>query len=157
MYSHLEDFIYDLYKSINILEPYDLDTETIAKKMGVKIVYEKQLFRINNEIILINSTKKQEWMNFGHELGHYLRHSGSQVNMHPLFIDLQEWQANNFAYHFCVPIFMLDKLNIRSAYDIMNYFDVDYNFAVDRLEMYKVKYHEKEWSFYAHSRVEYVD
>lgn len=48
-----------------------------------------------------------------------------------------EWQANYFAYHFAVPTFMLEKLNIQTAQDIVNHFDVDYAFALRRLEMYR--------------------
>ncbi|GAB2552338.1 hypothetical protein GCM10026983_20260 [Gracilibacillus alcaliphilus] len=32
---------------------------------------------------------------------------------------------------------MLEKLNIQTAQDIVNHFDVDYDFALRRLEMYR--------------------
>ncbi|API92465.1 MULTISPECIES: ImmA/IrrE family metallo-endopeptidase [unclassified Virgibacillus] len=140
MYTHLEDYIYELYTSIGIKNPADLDKQIIAKKLGVDIIYEEdKLFRFDNEISLIRNTERQEWMDFGHEIGHYLRHCGCQLNMHPLFIDLQEWQANNFAYHFCVPTFMLDKLYNYKIFDIMQLVNVDYDFVYRRLEMYTNK------------------
>ncbi|WP_240458774.1 MULTISPECIES: ImmA/IrrE family metallo-endopeptidase [Virgibacillus] len=140
MYTHLEDYIYELYTSIGIEIPANLDKQIIAKKLGVEIIYEEdKLFRFDNEISLIRSDMRQEWMDFGHEIGHYLRHCGCQLNMHRLFIDLQEWQANNFAYHFCVPTFMLGKLYNYTIYDVMQLFNVDYDFAYTRLEMHKNK------------------
>lgn len=59
--------------------------------------------------------------------------------MHPMFIDLQEWQANHFAYHFCVPTFMLEDLEEVTIYEIMNLFNVCYDFASKRIEMYQNK------------------
>lgn len=139
MYSHLEDYIYALYSSIGVENPADLDMRFIAKQLGVKIVYRQRAFRLDNEIILKKGNIREEWMDFGHEICHFLRHCGSQLNMHKLFIEMQEYQANHFAYHFCVPTFMLDKLYNYTIYDIMNLFNVNYEFACRRLEMYRNK------------------
>lgn len=142
LYSHLEDYIYELYTTIGVKKPKDLDMYTIAKKLGVKVTYEENInFYFDNEIYLKKGTKKQEWVDFAHELCHKLRHAGVQLNMHRLFIDLQEYQANYFTYHFCVPTFMLDQLKEVSVYEIMNQFNVEYDFAVRRLEMYKNKFY----------------
>ncbi|GAA0415424.1 ImmA/IrrE family metallo-endopeptidase [Virgibacillus salarius] len=140
MYSRLEDLVYKLYTSIGVKDPTGLEMHKIAKKLGVEITYdENKVFRFENEISLKKRTKRQEWMDFGHELGHCLMHCGLQVSMHPLFVELQEWQANNFAYHFCVPTFMLDKLYNYTVCDVMQLFNVDYDFACKRLEIYKNK------------------
>ncbi|WP_188725888.1 ImmA/IrrE family metallo-endopeptidase [Lentibacillus populi] len=113
---------------------------TIANKLGLEISYdEEKIFYCDNEINLKRSTKMQEWFDFVHELCHYLRHCGSQINMHPLFRQLQEYQADYFTYHFCIPTFMLDNLFNYTIYDIMILFNVDYEFAFKRLEMYKNK------------------
>ncbi|MFF5993426.1 ImmA/IrrE family metallo-endopeptidase [Lysinibacillus sp. KU-BSD001] len=139
MYTHLEDYIYKLYNSIGITHPAELDMLLIAKKIGVEITYRKSVFRFDNEIILVKGTQREEWMDFGHEICHFLRHCGSQLNMHPLFINLQEYQATYFAYHFCVPTFMLDNLKGLTANKVMQLFNVDFDFAYRRLEMYKNK------------------
>ncbi len=143
MRSHLEDYIYELYTSIGVVNPSDLDMRSIAKKLGVEIVYKRKSFNLENEIILVRSGEREEWMEFGHEICHFLRHYGNQLDMHPLFIDLQEYQANYFAYHFCVPTFMLDRLFNYTLSDIMNLFNVGYEFASKRLDMYKNKIYSR--------------
>ncbi|ALX49705.1 terminase [Lentibacillus amyloliquefaciens] len=138
-FTHLEDFITNLYSKLQIHEPYQLDMFTIAKKLNIDIVYRKTSFRLGNDIVLIKSTKQKEWQNFGHELEHSLQHVGQQLNMHYLFRDLQEYQARRFAYHFCVPTFMLQQYNDLTVCDVMNLFNVEYGFALKRLEMYERK------------------
>lgn len=144
MYTHLEDYIYDQYKSIGITEPEQLDMRYIARKLGVDIVYRKTIFRFGNEVVLTPGTPAEEWMNFGHEICHYLRHCGNQANMNPLFIELQEWQADNFALHFCVPTFMLNRIRLppdrlAAVYFIAETFNVEIEFAEVRLERYLQK------------------
>src|SRR5690606_40765347 len=108
--------------------------------LGVKIIYKQRALRLDNEVLLTNGTASEEWIEFGHEICHFLRHVGNQLIMHTLFRQLQEYQANYFAYHFCIPTFMLDKLFNYTIYDVMNLFNVDYDFASKRLEMYKNKF-----------------
>lgn len=144
MYTHLEDYIHELYFKMGITKSTELDMYLIAKLLGVVITYRKRPFRMDNEIIIDKGTDRQEWMRFGHEICHYLRHCGIQLNMHKLFIDLQEYQADCFAYHFCVPTFMLDDMKINSINDIVNNFDVDYNFALRRMEMHRNKQYSRE-------------
>ncbi|WP_371811524.1 hypothetical protein [Sporosarcina sp. Te-1] len=55
--------------------------------------------------------------------------------MHPLFIELLEWQADNFAMHFCVPTFMLDRILLppdqkAAIHLIMETFKVDYSLRI---------------------------
>lgn len=149
MYTHLEDYINNLYTAIGIRKPSQLCKDAIAKKLGIDIIYKKKSFRLDNEIILSKNSLSAEWMSFGHELGHLLRHCGSQLNMNPLFVELQEWQADNFAFHFCVPTFMLEKLTCNNVEDIKEIFNVDYDFACKRLEMYKNKLYQEELYYIA--------
>ncbi|WP_342505909.1 ImmA/IrrE family metallo-endopeptidase [Sporosarcina sp. FSL K6-2383] len=141
MYSLLEDYIYDLYKSIGITKPSEMNMLLIAKELNVEIVYKENSFRFDNEIILVRGTAREEWMEFGHEICHFLRHSGNQLNMHPLFMRLQEWQAESFMYHFCVPTFMLRDLDLprnrkKAIWEIQKAFNVSYEFAEIRLEKF---------------------
>lgn len=143
MYTHLEQYIYELYRNMNIVRPEQLDMRSIAKKLKINIYYGNFNMRYGNNIILAKTTKQQQWVKFAHETGHYLRHCGHQLDMNPLFFELQEYQANHFAYHFCVPTFMLDQLKGVTVYDIMNLFNVEYEFALRRLEMHQNKYFER--------------
>ncbi|HSH24972.1 MAG TPA: ImmA/IrrE family metallo-endopeptidase [Massilibacterium sp.] len=124
---------------MEITKPEELAIENVAKKLKLQVVYRKKAFRFGDEIILSRGTKQQEWQLFGHEICHYLVHPGNQLKMHFLFRDLQEYQANHFAYHFCVPTFMLENENDLSIYKVMNLFNVEYDFALKRLEMYERK------------------
>ena len=141
MYTHLEDYIHDLYNFIGITEPRDLDMLLISKKLGIEVIYRDNAFRFDNEIVLIRRDEKEEWVDFGHEVCHFLRHSGSQPRMNPLFVELQEWQADNFMYHFCVPTFMLHALDLprdrkKAIWEIQKNFNVNYDFAEKRLEKF---------------------
>lgn len=156
MYSHLEDYICELYTSISIENPSDLDMKSVAKKLGVEIIYQKQAFRLNNEILLKNGTRSEEWIEFGHEICHFLRHVGNQLSMPLLFRELQEWQADYFAYHFCVPTFMLlefefPKYSEQAIQQIANSFNVTLEFARTRFNMYKNRQYQqinyKQFSF----------
>ncbi|MCF3942161.1 ImmA/IrrE family metallo-endopeptidase [Oceanobacillus alkalisoli] len=139
MYTHLEDYIRELLSTIKVHSPPDLTIENVASKLKLEVVYRRKSYRFGNEIILQPGTEQQEWQLFGHELCHYLRHAGTQLLMHPLFIDLQEYQANYFAYHFCVPTFMLEQFKEVNHYEIMENFNVEEGFALRRIEMYERK------------------
>lgn len=140
-YTGLEAFIESFYKRLEIVTPSQLCISAVADALKIEILYSETVsLRLDNYIVLRRSTDRQEWQEFGHEVCHYLLHEGDQRFMHPLFLDLQENQANYFAYHFCIPTFMLQQLYIKSVYDITRHFPVDFSFALHRLEMYQNKH-----------------
>ena len=143
MYTYLEEYIYGLFKLLKVKEPKELTIDNLSNKLGLTVVYKSKAFRFSNEIIIETSTDQKEWQQFAHEVGHNLRHVGIQLAMHPLFIDLQEYQANYFAYHFCVPTFMLERLREVNIHEVMNLFNVEYDFAARRLEIYQNKQYER--------------
>lgn len=138
-YTHLEDYVNKLYKALSIFTPHDLDMDYIANQLRAQVYYGQSNFRLDNKIVIEKSTPQKEWQSFGHEIAHFLRHLGNQLSMHYLFIELQEYQANHFSYHFCVPTFMLEQIKGVTIYDVMELFNVDFDFAYTRLEMYKNK------------------
>lgn len=152
--THLEDFIRELYIRIGITKPSEIDINVIAQALGINLFYSNATFIFGNNIVIKRSNRQQEWIDFAHELCHYLRHAGLQVIMSPMFLQLQEWQANHFAYHFCVPTFMLDDLEEVTVYEIMNQFNVDLEFAEIRLEMYKNK---KIWRMQYGKKGDYIN
>lgn len=146
-YSHLEDYIKNLYTRMKILDPLDLDIRRIAKEVNIKIYYwndrSQALFLKESAFIFLNkglSTEHQR-QDFMHELCHVLLHTGDQMRMSPLFREFQEFKATNFTYHACVPTFMLEKmvfpdLEAKAVNMIQETFHVEYSFAKKRLEQY---------------------
>lgn len=139
VYTHLEDYIRNLYFKLGISRPDQLNMQIIASMIGIDIVYRNFTLMLDDEIHIQKGDYTNEWMEFGHELCHHLRHHGCQFDMHPLYVDLQEWQATNFAYHFCVPTFMLEELNLPSTQNeaiglIAKEFSVSFEFAEARLD-----------------------
>jgi len=139
-YSHLEDFINQLYINLHVNNPNQLEIAYLSKRLNLNIYYGKVSLRYEDDLMIKKSNKQKEWQLFGHEVGHYLRHTGNHLAMHSLFMDMQEYQATNFAYHFCIPTFMLHEISEFSVYNVMNLFNVEYGFASRRLEMYQSKF-----------------
>lgn len=124
---------------MSISEPEQLSIKNIANKLKLKIFYGKVSLRFDNNIVIKRSTEQQEWQLFGEEVGHYLRHIGNHVAMHDLFRDYQEYQASYFAYHFCVPTFMLQQIDNITTNEIMKTFNVESCFASRRIEIHERK------------------
>ena len=145
--TYTEIFIKELYNRLGILTPQNLDFQTIATQLCIQVFYWKDssqaLFLKNHAYIFLNEvlTKQQQWQDFCHELGHVLLHTGNQPRMYPLFREYQEYKANNFMYHACVPSFMLDELEHSdlTVENVQRLFNVEYDFAFKRLEQYRRK------------------
>ncbi|MEF2293097.1 ImmA/IrrE family metallo-endopeptidase [Virgibacillus dokdonensis] len=144
-YSRTEDFIKDMLLSINIKHPDQLSITNISKALRIPVQYwefkSESIRHSDRQIIFLNfyQTTEEQWQDFTHELAHVLWHAGRQEFLPPLFTELQEWQAEHFCYHCCIPTFMLEKLYNYTIYDVMQLFNVDYDFAYTRLEMHKSK------------------
>jgi len=119
VYTHLEDYIRDLYISIGVTSPEHLDMKIIASRLGFSLFF-SPFDSVNiSDVIFIDSRlpKEKQWQEFCHELGHGNLHSGNQAKSSPLFREYQEWKANSFMYHACIPTFMLNKLVLPSNRD----------------------------------------
>lgn len=146
-YSHLEDYIKTFYTQMKIDSPELLDMKAIAKELNIKLFYweEKSQAILYDDMSAIfidcRLSPEKQWQDFNHELCHVLIHAGDQIFMPPLFREYQEFKANNFMYHACVPTFMLEKLNLidctpRPINYVQQLFNVEYEFARIRLENY---------------------
>ena len=140
-YTYVEEYIFDLFTSIGITHSSQLNMYLVAAKLGVSIIHYHRLLMYKNEIFIESGTSQEEWQAFGHEICHHLRHCGNQLVLHPLFVDLQEMQAEYFSLHFCVPTFMLEQIELskykkENIYLISQTFNVDYQFAEKRLDVY---------------------
>lgn len=142
--TYTEQFIKNIYLRINILTPEMLNFQKIATSIGIQVFYwqdkSQALFFKDQSYIFLNEqlTPPQQWQDFCHELGHVLLHTGNQRRMYPLFREYQEYKANNFMYHACVPSFMLDELEPTelTVENVQRLFNVEYDFALKRLTQY---------------------
>ncbi|MCJ7842639.1 ImmA/IrrE family metallo-endopeptidase [Lederbergia sp. NSJ-179] len=108
----LEDTVKKIYSHLDIYHPRQLDTLEIANSLDIKVHFINISSRTYKGEIIIDSrlSPEEQWEDFAHELCHVLLQYGNQIiNLDSLFLKYQEWKANNFALHFCVPTFMLQK------------------------------------------------
>ncbi len=143
-YTHLEDFIQNIYLKLNIQEPQQLSLNSIADTLNIGIhsictnsqviLFERKYYIFLNDHL----TASKQFEEFGHELGHVFLHAANQQHMHPDYRLYQEWKANLFALHFCIPTFMLQNLqpNQLDPYIISDLFGVTVEFACKRLSLY---------------------
>lgn len=141
----LEQSIERLYRAIGILKPYQLEPEAIAEHLGVWIHFapftSRAIERAGLQSIVLDSrlSRQEQWQDFGHELCHVLNHAGNQLAMGESFIRFQETKASNFAFHFCIPTFMLLEtelpgLETEAVATIAATFGVMPEFAQERLK-----------------------
>lgn len=151
----IEEYIMDFYGSLSIYTPSEIDIYHIASEMDIWIHYhndESQVYKNNNGLYSIfldqRLSSQEQWQDFGHELGHVIKHVGNQHKLRRMFRELQESQANNFMYHFCVPTFMLlnynltNYTNVNDGVDFVSEtFNVTKDFAKKRLVHFR-----NQWS-----------
>ncbi|MFC2948579.1 ImmA/IrrE family metallo-endopeptidase [Virgibacillus sediminis] len=139
----LEDAIEELYLKLGVVDP-DHPIDDVAERAGITLCYFKNPpFTMRGVINLDprHSKEKQKEI-FGHELCHALFHTGIQLIMPDAFRLKQEYQARNFAFHFCVPTFMLKDIKLprhrnKAIYKISQIFEVTPVFAEERLIRYE--------------------
>ncbi|API91557.1 phage-like element PBSX protein XkdA [Virgibacillus pantothenticus] len=136
----LEDAIKHFYVDLGIYYPHQLDILEIADYLGIKVYFWDISSRVYKKEIIIDSrlSPEEQWEDFGHELCHLLLQYGNQIlHLNNLFLAYQEWKANNFALHFCVPTFILIKYEIANIPEgipfITKTFNVTQKFAQKRL------------------------
>jgi Zn-dependent peptidase ImmA (M78 family) len=134
----LEDYIKNLYQSLGIMEHYQLDMMEIAFKMNIWIHFkemESKAVKLRGLYsILIDSrlSPAEQWQDFGHELCHVLRQAGNQLDLPTDMIRFQETKAENFAYEFCVPSFMLLSISLpQQRNEAIQYVSETFNVTLD--------------------------
>lgn len=144
--TELEEYVESLYKLINISNPEEIEMNIIAWKLNIRIIYSSFCSRAirscGHFIINLNEclTDQEQWEIFGHEVFHILKDAGNQDYIPIPLREMREHKANNFALHFCVPTFMLDKLRWPDRYAagyVAETFHVSLPFAEKRLDQYR--------------------
>ncbi|GAB2558529.1 ImmA/IrrE family metallo-endopeptidase [Gracilibacillus alcaliphilus] len=143
----LEDAIKEIHSHIKIYHPQQLDMLIIADRLKVTVHFQPITSRAYEGEIIIDSrlSPEQQWEDFAHELCHILLQHGNQIlslnNLLIEFLKYQEWKAHNFALHFCVPTFMLQKYEITNISEsiplIKENFNVTYEVAEKRLNHFR--------------------
>lgn len=158
----LEKNVKNIYKKIGVREP-GICIEVLAEKLGVELIYGRSSFCVNGIICIDSRLSKQKAREvFAHELCHSLFHVGNQLNMHELFREYQEFKAENFAMHFCIPTFMLLNMELpqyisEAVEFVADEFGVTNELALKRLEHYANQkfgqlWHEKMYSINAQAK-----
>ncbi|MGG3798025.1 ImmA/IrrE family metallo-endopeptidase [Metabacillus fastidiosus] len=148
--TQLEENIKNLYINLGIELPYEIDIYHISNELDIWIYFhphKSEIFKRNGLFSMFLDEElsvQEQWQDFGHELGHIIRHTGNQHKLAIPFRALQENQANNFMYHFCVPTFMLLNYEINNFMNINDgisfiskAFNVTEEFAKRRLVQFK--------------------
>ncbi|EGQ19217.1 hypothetical protein HMPREF9372_3744 [Sporosarcina newyorkensis 2681] len=147
--SSLEEKVCSIYHSLKISEPsqiYHVNLiEDVSTMLKIKIYYFDEPSEANNlggdyRIFLNENQSKQViWQDLAYELAHILRYEGYHWSMNKPFQEYQEWQAEQFALHFCIPTFMLNHLELPQLKSeaigfVAALFNVEYTFAETRLD-----------------------
>lgn len=181
--NHLEDYVEEIYHSIGINSPSQLNIIDIAARLNIWIYFSNfssraidrdGLYSINIDRRL---SKAKQWEEFGHEMAHLLRDAGNQLTLPSHIVNYQEVKANSFALEFCIPTFMLLSISLpivrKDAIDtITEKFNVTPSFAEkklvrfenksiqsikDALHSYYASHEEEIKSKYGASHIERVD
>lgn len=129
---------------MNITSPTQLSFSKITDALNIgvfTIPTESQAVEYDGRhYIFLNAflTDAEQFEEFGHELGHTLLHASDQQHMAEDYRMYQEWKANLFALHFCIPTFMLFQLKHTQidCYDLSTLFNVTPQFAKKRLAIH---------------------
>lgn len=142
-YNHLEEYVTQLLNRIDIYHPHQLNIENIYPRLGLEIHYlpYDSMFVAGHMFLDSRQSDAEQWQDFGHELCHALWHAGDQALIPLSMREYQEWKAENFAQHLCVPSFMLDAVDLpayerQAVWMITEKFGVEREFAEKRLEQY---------------------
>lgn|SRR5690625_2365602 len=144
-----DKYIYDLFKRFGIFSHDQLTIGHMSMIFDIKTHYWDEVSSIAiykdryKMFINENLNRSRQWQEFGHEMKHYFLDEGDILYLPKIYKIYQESKADYFAYHFCIPTFMLQKLKGVTVYDVMNLFNVEFEFALRRLEMYKNKVFER--------------
>lgn len=118
----LEKWIETFYTSLNITKPEQICENTIAYALDIDLKYtDKPCYSYeNNYVKIININKmlpsQLQREHFFHELGHILRHAGSQLILPKSFIELQEFDSKRFTKYAALPYSMLLNYDLECSY-----------------------------------------
>lgn len=147
-----ELLICDLYQTIDINHPHEIDIEQIAALWGADIVYYEgkpdAYWDEDGSVIFLHKDDpiRKQRSDFFHELSHIVKHEGDQDELPGLFVDLQETQAWHFALIASMPYYLLPS-PIEMTWSeyiglLANEFNLPIEMATDRAKQIMARLHE---------------
>lgn len=136
---YIEDKVNELYKELERNDvPFEI--ESISAYFNILVAYNNDvnLFMIYKSfpIIYLKKTDKYTmWEQFTHELGHYVLHDSDQRIMNEMYNEKQEHEANKFSLLFQMPQSVIESEELYTQDKVMQFFNVDYDKALQRLQM----------------------
>ena len=135
----IEDKVNEIAE-LAILDVMDLTVEHLSYMFDVHILYNHQsnfyVQKAGVDIIGLKFDKRHEMFKaFCHEAGHMFLHTTNQKEMPQTFNQMQEAEAEKFALLLRLPENLIVKNEWYEAVDLMTYFNVSEDIAIQRLEM----------------------
>lgn len=141
--NNLEEYVKKLLYRIDIYHPHQLNIDNLYARLDIDVHYIDQdpMFVFGKIFLDSRTSEQRQWQDFGHELCHAVWHAGNQALIPLSMREYQEWKAENFAQHFCIPSFMLQNMQLpphdrKAIWMIQEEFGVTQEFAKKRLEQY---------------------
>lgn len=134
---HVESKVNEMHNELTQNE-VAFTIDAICGHFGILVAYNNDLncfmfYKGYPIIYLKNSNKREMWEQFTHELGHYALHETNQLEMNEMFNEKQEYQAEKFSLLFQMPQHVIESEELFTQQLLMNFFNVDYNKALERL------------------------
>lgn len=111
--TYLEEFISNIYKSLDKFKAHQISEEDIAAKLGIMFFWENgpafhtQVCGIDAIYVDTRDSPKKQREQFFHELCHVLRHVGNQSIIPVSFREWQEIDARRFTKCAAIPFEMV--------------------------------------------------
>ena len=147
-HTQLEEYVHQLYSSVAIRTPENINMFDIAKKLNIRLYLwdecsESSRYKGVYRIFLDKRLETcKQWSEFAQQLCCVLKKAGTQLEISPLSYALTQISANHFTYHFCIPTFMLKKLSLpkekrQAVAYVSKVFNVEAELAESRLAQWE--------------------
>ncbi|WLR50134.1 ImmA/IrrE family metallo-endopeptidase [Bacillus tianshenii] len=149
IYTSLEREIMTLYQFFGIVSPSQIDMSQIAQKLNIWLSFidfeKKSLQAVHSDLYIFlnkNDTSDKQWFGFAKELSHFIHHHKKQLSLPSSAVTLSHTKSKQLAMHFCIPTFMLTKLNLpnhknKAIHHIADTFNVPISLAKERYEEFE--------------------
>lgn len=149
-----EEYIQKLYIMANIHSPELINDYNMADMLSITLMPAPiDSKRLGSLIVIDNRIPDEEQHEqFAHELCHSIWHVTNQMLMPDFWTEYQEWTADTFANHYCMPTFMLLDLDLQAYrtkkhlyYEMAELFGVTLEFATKRIDdfLFQLEWRDK--------------